>query len=365
VNSLAPLVTRINPSKGSGKANQLSSRYNEQGIYIKKILDGVAIHAQQKQKMLSNCSEVVGFYVALTDVKLYDGIKADGCISFLPDVTMVVDINSSKIKHIKFSTSATISSSLQIHSGVELDFLNKEVTIASFELPPIVVAPSVVITPEVDVVVGIEGKSSLNLETGVSNEVRATVGAVYNNSTWANVSDQKSDFDFIIPTISDETSLIGYAGPELNLLLYGVIGAGSNLHGNLDIQTSILGGLKWELYGGLRAGVQVRAEILDRTLMEYSKPDIIGYRTLLATSAGIDHQWINKGIVAYYPFNENANDMSSNNNHGVEYGDIDYVEGKVGLSASLNGINNHIIVNDNESLRMNYPAASCGVSKSA
>jgi len=46
---------------------------------------------------------------------------------------------------------------------------------------------------------------------------------------------------------------------------------------------------------------------------------------------------LNDGLVAYYPFNGNANDESGNGNHGVEQTPLSYVDGKIDLATKFNG----------------------------
>jgi len=48
------------------------------------------------------------------------------------------------------------------------------------------------------------------------------------------------------------------------------------------------------------------------------------------------------GLVAYYPFNGNANDESGNGNNGSITGNITWVNGKYGLAALFNGTNSFI-----------------------
>ena len=50
------------------------------------------------------------------------------------------------------------------------------------------------------------------------------------------------------------------------------------------------------------------------------------------------------GLVAYYPFNGDANDASGNGNHGTEHGNITYVQGIVGKALKLNGTDSYIRV---------------------
>ena len=54
-------------------------------------------------------------------------------------------------------------------------------------------------------------------------------------------------------------------------------------------------------------------------------------------AAGLDD-----GLIAHYPFDSNANDISGNGNHAVESGGITYVAGKNNQSASFDGENDFI-----------------------
>ncbi|MCV6638386.1 LamG domain-containing protein [Candidatus Albibeggiatoa sp. nov. NOAA] len=52
------------------------------------------------------------------------------------------------------------------------------------------------------------------------------------------------------------------------------------------------------------------------------------------------------GLVACYSFEDNANDGSVNENHGVEHGDVEYVVGQVNKAIKLDGIGDYIRVVD-------------------
>ena len=49
---------------------------------------------------------------------------------------------------------------------------------------------------------------------------------------------------------------------------------------------------------------------------------------------------LSKGLVAHYEFEGNANDSSRNGNDGTEYGNISYVNGKIGNAGSFDGVSN-------------------------
>ena len=67
---------------------------------------------------------------------------------------------------------------------------------------------------------------------------------------------------------------------------------------------------------------------------------LIGVMVLGApVSAGINHS-----LVAFFPFEGNAQDLSGNGNHGTEHGGITYGTGAVGQAALFDGINDYVEV---------------------
>ena len=59
---------------------------------------------------------------------------------------------------------------------------------------------------------------------------------------------------------------------------------------------------------------------------------------------------LSEGLVAYYPFNGNANDESGNGNHGTEYDVVSYVNGVIGQAASFDGVDDHIYISQSPEL---------------
>ena len=57
---------------------------------------------------------------------------------------------------------------------------------------------------------------------------------------------------------------------------------------------------------------------------------------------------LNRGLVAYYPFEGNANDASGNGLNGIAYGGFNYVAGTVGQAVNFDGINDFIEVVGND-----------------
>jgi len=54
------------------------------------------------------------------------------------------------------------------------------------------------------------------------------------------------------------------------------------------------------------------------------------------------HADINDALVAYYPFDGNANDFSGSGNHGTEYNGVSYAPGIKGQAASFDGIDDYV-----------------------
>lgn len=59
---------------------------------------------------------------------------------------------------------------------------------------------------------------------------------------------------------------------------------------------------------------------------------------------------LSDGLMAHYPFDGNANDISGNNNHGIEFGNLVYKPGVIGLAASFDGETSYIRVPHDSSL---------------
>jgi hypothetical protein len=55
---------------------------------------------------------------------------------------------------------------------------------------------------------------------------------------------------------------------------------------------------------------------------------------------------VNNGLVAYYPFDGNANDASGNGHHGTIHGNPQFVEGILGTGLKFDGIGDYITVDD-------------------
>jgi hypothetical protein len=103
----------------------------------------------------------------------------------------------------------------------------------------------------------------------------------------------------------------------------------------------------------------VSSSLLGDTLLVGCKKYLIpGIKDLNAPST------INNGLVAYYPFNGNANDESGNNNNGTLFGPafISDKSGKSNSALNFNGSSNYIKISDNPTLRLTEASFSFWIS---
>ncbi len=59
---------------------------------------------------------------------------------------------------------------------------------------------------------------------------------------------------------------------------------------------------------------------------------------------------LNSGLVTHYKFDGNANDSSSNGNHGLENGGVSYTSGRLGNALKLNGVDGQVTASGSGSL---------------
>ncbi len=82
------------------------------------------------------------------------------------------------------------------------------------------------------------------------------------------------------------------------------------------------------------------------------------YFITVIVSAGNVSASLTDGLIAYYPFNGNANDESIHGNHGLTQGGVHLTTDRFqneNSAYSFDGIDGHIVINDSESLDISGP----------
>jgi hypothetical protein len=145
----------------------------------------------------------------------------------------------------------------------------------------------IVLKPQIDINVGLDGEIFAELTTGVTisqeDEGAYVAGVEFDNGTWKEIKNEPVfSFEFREPSLSAGAKIKAYTGPQLELMLYGIAGPYCNIYGYLDFEAGIWDNPWWELYAGLDVTAGLQLEIITKFWSAvYSSPefDIINYRT--------------------------------------------------------------------------------------
>jgi len=227
------------------------------------------------------------FFLTIDKLVLYDDdgnpsttndqITANGSIEVQPTLNVNLQVKDWRLERFYFTTGANQTAELKIESKVSKDLLKKEIEIARYTLAPItgMIGPvPVVIVPVLTFAVGVDCSVHIGVTAGVTQQTALTVGAQYANGTWSSVSAFSHSFQFNPPTLFAGMDLKGYAGPRLALLLYGVVGPQAKIDAYLKLEANLGMTPWWKLYGGLEVPVNIKVEVLGRTIAEWNNVPI-------------------------------------------------------------------------------------------
>lgn len=265
-------------------ADVISAKASRQGV---KLYEGASTQGER--------TAIQGFYVKIEDVVLFDRdgnpstkndqIRADGSVSFDQSFVFTLDVQDFKLKHLSFVNTNTETAELKIKSEVDLLSYQETYELARYRLSPVTIWVGwvpVIIQPVITVNVGVDGKVTAGIETGVTQQLTTKAGLEYDGAGWRPVSDLSIVFDYTPPSLTAGCEFKGLTGPQLNLLLYGVVGPYSDVNGYLKLKADQFATPWWQLFGGVQVGAGARVDVLDDEIVDYYDPLVIGYETLLA-----------------------------------------------------------------------------------
>ena len=247
-------------------------------------LPGVSLAADQ----VSACAACFSF--ELNDVVLYQDpqhpafkITANGKIDLETSFDLSWEIRDNEIKKLSFSQTSEKTTELNVKSEWEAkaSLLKAEIKVYSITLAPITLMAGVVpviITPIVDVYVGLDGSVSLSLETGVNFTESFTTTLSYDNGSISFSAKPGFTFGFNPPKVSGELELKVYVAPAPTLKLYGVAGPWVKMKGYLkgkaaaQVQTEPpYFALKFGLYLGFEVPMGLKVEIFGSNLANFER----------------------------------------------------------------------------------------------
>jgi formylglycine-generating enzyme required for sulfatase activity len=239
------------------------------------------------------------FFVELDDVVIYDGdgnpdtqsdqVVLSGELTLQLTLEFHIRIDNFTLKELKIAGSFKDTLKVDMETSVDVLSLDEKKEIASFDLNPIVVwvgPVPVVITPEMAIVVGVSGDVSLGITVGMEQHTCLKAGLQFRDGNWEPIHEVMCDFEWNPPRFLAAAEAKGYAGPQLNFLLYGVAGPYVNTKGYIEFQVDLFDDPWWVIYGGIEASAGAKMEILDHDIADHEIPDVIGYRIMLAQAPG-------------------------------------------------------------------------------
>jgi hypothetical protein len=220
----------------------------------------------------------------ITNVVIYDNdgntntkndqILANGYVEFQPTINFSMKVQNWKVQNLSFTTTGNENAQLKLEYKFNKSFLTAEKTLAKYTLPSITVFVGivpVVLTPVLRFGVGTNGKVSVGVSAGVSQQLSFKYGVQYNGTTWSPIANLTKSFSPIKPSLLGSLDLKGFANAEISLMIYGVAGPYVKVEVYLKLHANISEVPWWKLFAGLDVPVGVRVEVLGHKLVDYSK----------------------------------------------------------------------------------------------
>jgi hypothetical protein len=168
-----------------------------------------------------------------------DQLSARGSLGVEPTFDVDLDIAWGRIRKLEVTNRTRISTTLELDGRVTVADLRGSVTVASVEFTPVtlMVGPiPIVITPILDVEVGVSGSVTAGIRTSVTAGVPVAAGVVFENGAWRGFADlpdgiEDVDLSWQKPELSAEADVDLEGGPRLTLLLYGIGGPYASVFG--------------------------------------------------------------------------------------------------------------------------------------
>jgi|FLOH01.1.fsa_nt_gi uncharacterized protein (TIGR02145 family) len=249
-----------------------------------------------------------------------DQIKIEG--DFTCDWQFIAKIDIGLIqglKEVKFGFESNENINLQLIAGIQYSF-EKKYTLAKVNFTPIVVMVGVVplvFTPQLNIVVGVDGYANTSITTSVTQSLGFESGMQYLKANgWNSYKTFNNSFSFQPPQLNLNAGAEAYLKPELTVKLYSIAGPYANLklYGKLD--ANLLATPWWQLYGGLKMAAGVKVVILDRFLLDFSVSDLIDYEQLITQASISDPPtagFYSNTTSGSAPLTVNFTDQSTNN----------------------------------------------------
>jgi len=252
------------------------------------------------------------FSYELDKVLCNNHLIIDGELSFDYHILFDGTLGFFKLKTLEFKNTVTSKAELDVtltdsfSVGDLLDDNPKTIFTIPFKSITVWVSyVPIVLKPQIDI-------NTISQE----DEGAYVAGVEFDNGTWEEIKDEPVfSFEYREPSLSADAKIKAYAGPQLELMLYGIAGPHCNIYGYLDFEADIWDDPWWELYAGLDVTAGLQLEIITKFWSAtYSSPefDIINYRTpepIAQADGSFNHQGniVEGGTAIPWTFHEPEN----------------------------------------------------------
>jgi hypothetical protein len=261
--------------------------------------DSVSFHPATEEPSFQPAAETTLDFTYNFDGTLLekDGftVTLDGEVTL--GITMAVEIQIRKRELKKFSFSTTLFENVRVEltAAYNIVDIKKEKELVYHQFKDIVFTVGgvpIVLTPYVNLHVGIDGNVSAGVTCGATQSGSITTGVSYDNGDWSTIKDKSFTFDWIPPKPKAGAEFKAYAGPQVGLKFYRIAGPYVNLEPYVRLTVDLINPPPWEVYVGIELDlgilVQVRALCWTKTFLDKKFDGLLRWEMLLASAVGID-----------------------------------------------------------------------------
>jgi hypothetical protein len=237
-----------------------------------------------------------GLFFGLNDVVLFDGddnevttndqVVMNGNIAIEPDLDFVLDIDGFSLSEASIAVVGEVTGNVNIDARREATLSGDPIPLANIELLPITFFAGpipVVITSNIDLVVGADGKVTAKMNLGFQADIDARVGFGYANGDFGPIAEIAPAGSVELQSFDD--GVVGtvrlFAGPRVNVGLYGIDVGHATLKVYAEAEVDSAADPWWCLSAGLEgsAGVDIDIEVPIFILDDLISIEIIDYET--------------------------------------------------------------------------------------
>ncbi|MDD4289006.1 MAG: carboxypeptidase regulatory-like domain-containing protein, partial [Atribacterota bacterium] len=232
----------------------------------------------------------------------YDNIEATGLLSFDYDIIFDGEIRWFKLQSLVFKNVVNIEENIEVTVGGNLASFDESYELFTLYFAPIPVplGPVVIyLTPQIDLIIGIEGNIYAQVTTDVTQTNTFTAGIELANGQWQPIASYDPAFDYNEPTLSAGADVKAYAGPQLECMIINLAGPHCNIFGYLDLHANTSEIPWWILNAGLEvsAGIEVEALTYHWTSPEYTLIDLCTDPPLAQAGGGSSNGYISGKVI--------------------------------------------------------------------